>query len=85
METAGENPLAFTEIDSASGETTLDIGVMGVFPDDVSGTGIIASLDITLLSVGETQLTFGNQTTLRYDDNAAVSNVELVRTIILVE
>lgn len=85
METAGVDPLAFTEINNTSGETTLNIGVMGVFPDDVSGTGIIASLDITLLSVGETQLTFDNQTTLRYDDNAAVSNVELVRTIILVE
>ena len=85
METANVDPLAFTDINNTSGETTLDIGVMGVFPDDVSGTGIIASLNITILAVGETQLTFDNQTTLRYDDNAVVNNVDLVQTIINIE
>ena len=85
METAGEDPLSFTEIDNNSGEAILDIGVMGATPDDVSGTGIIASLEITLLAAGQTELTFNNQSTLRDNDNNEVDILEMVKGIILVE
>ena len=92
METAGQEPLSFWEIDTSFweidttlGVTILDIGVMGATPDDVSGTGIIASLEITLLAAGETELTFNNQSTLRDNDNNEVVIVEMVKGIILVE
>jgi hypothetical protein len=85
METAGVDPLSFTEIDNNSGEATLDIAVLGATPDDVSGTGIIASLEITLLAAGQTELTFNNQSTIRDKDNNEVDIVEAVKGIILVE
>ena len=85
METAGVDPLSFTEIDNTGGEAILDIGVMGATLDDVSGTGIIASLEITLLATGQTELTFNNQSTLRDKDNNDVDIVETVKGIILIE
>ena len=63
----------------------LNIGVMGVNPDDVYGTGIIASLQLTLLATGQTELTFNNQTAFRDKDNNDVDIVETVKGIILVE
>ena len=85
METAGVDPLSFTEIDNTGGEAILDIAVLGATPDDVSGTGIIASLEITLLAAGQTELTFNNQSTIRNKDNNEVDIVEAVKGIILIE
>ena len=85
METAGVDPLSFTEIDNTGGEARLNIGVMGVNPDDVYGTGIIASLQLTLLATGQTELTFNNQTAFRDKDNNEVDIVETVKGIIIVE
>jgi len=56
-----------------------------VNPDDVYGTGIIASLQLTLLATGQTELTFNNQTAFRDKDNNEVDIVETVKGIILVE
>lgn len=85
METAGVDPLSFTDIDNPGGEARLDIGVMGVSPEYVYGTGIIASLQLTLLATGQTELTFNNQTAFRDRDNNEVDIVETVKGIILVE
>jgi len=79
------DPLSFTEIDNTGGEARLDIGVMGVNPEYVYGTGIIASLQLTLLATGQTELTFNNQSAFRDKDNNDVDIVETVKGIILVE
>ena len=45
----------------------------------------IASLQLTLLATGQTELTFNNQTAFRDKDNNEVDIVETVKGIILVE
>jgi len=45
----------------------------------------IASLQLTLLATGQTELTFNNQTAFRDKDNNDVDIVETVKGIIIVE
>ena len=45
----------------------------------------IASLQLTLLATGQTELTFNNQTAFRDKDNNEVDIVETVKGIIIVE
>ena len=74
----------FSEEESA-GETTLQLDIATLGQQFVSGTGIIATLTFQATSVGNFELQFDNNTTLRNALNDEIEYEQLVNGLIKVQ
>ncbi len=79
---SGGQAIMFDTLNVVSGYLRLDIGSLGGDPNYLNGTGVIATLNFTPISVGQTVVTFGQATTLRNPNNDLIDIISLVDGII---
>ena len=73
MFTGNGESIFFSEYDNLQGTITISAGLLGGENPSVSGTGDLVTVEVSVLQVGETELTFDGSEVFRDPDNNSIS------------